>query len=317
LQMTTDRKPLTAKLMIVVGCLCVALGLASCKVSGKAADMAWDKFVSGHRHWIQMDGYRMHYIDMGKGKPVILVHGFADSTYCWHKNVHALLDAGLRVVAVDLPGLGQSDMPPEGFVMSIDNLAGEVLKFAGKMKFETFNLVGSSMGGGITLLLSMNHAERIEKAVVVDPVSFWQGKAAMLMLLDAGPLGRLVAKGAGLWSVRIALIDVYYNDNLVDDILVNEYARPLSKPGYDTLLARLIQEYPSPAAMKMAGQYHELRVPLLIIWGKQDKWVPPEFGPRLHNMAPDSTLLMVEDAGHLPNQEKPEIVNPAIVEFLK
>lgn len=311
------RWPAVRKILLALGLLYVAVGLASCKVSGKPADMAWDKFVSGHRHWAQMDGYRMHYIDMGKGKPVILVHGFADSTYCWHENVRALLDAGLRVVAVDLPGLGQSDMPPEGFVLSIDNLAGEVLSFADKMGFEKFNLMGSSMGGGITLFLSMHHADRIEKAVVVDPVSFWQEKTALLALLNAGSLGRLFAKGTAPWTIRIALKEVYYNDDMVDDILVNEYARPLSKPGYKTLLARLIQEYPSPDAMKMAGRYHGLKVPLLIIWGKQDAWVPPEFGPRLHNMAPDSRLLMVKNAGHLPNQEKPQIVNPAIVEFLK
>ena len=294
----------------------LALAFASCKTDGKAVDMSWDKFVSAHRKWMPMDGYRMQYLDMGEGKPVILIHGFADSAYCWHKNLKALLNAGFRVIAVDLPGLGQSDMPPEGFVMSIDNLSGEVLGLADKMDLKRFYLVGSSMGGGITLYLSMNYPERVEKAVVVDPVSFWQEKNGLLMLLGAGAIGRAFAKGAAPWTIRLALKDVYYNDDLVDDTLAGEYSRPLSKPGYKALLARLIQEYPSPEAMKMAGKYHSLRVPLLIVWGDRDRWVPPEFGPRLHNMVPDSKLLMVKDAGHLPNQEKPQIVNPAMVEFL-
>ncbi len=305
-----------AKLPVLLFLVFLAAALASCKVDGRPADMKWDKYVSGRRHWMSMDGYRMHYVDIGEGKPIILVHGFADSTYCWHKNAAALVDAGLRVAAVDLPGLGQSDMPPRDFVFSINNLAGEVLEFADKMNFEKFYIMGSSMGGGIALFLSMHHGDRVKKAVVVDPVSFWQEKSALLSVLNAGGTGRLFARGASPMTIQYALKDVYYNDDLVTDVLVAEYSRPLAKPGYKVLLARLIQEYPSPQAMKMAGRYHDLKVPLLIIWGDRDKWVPPKFGPRLHNMAPNSKLLMVKDAGHLPNQEKPEIVNPAVVGFL-
>ena len=291
--------------------LVVLLG-ASCKVEGGPSDVSWNEFIAPYSHWVQMDGYKMHYVDIGRGPAVMLIHGYADSTYCWHENVLPLLDAGLRVILVDNPGLGRSQRPPEDFVLSAENLSEEVLKLADKLDLKKFSVVGNSMGGGISIHLSLFYPERIDRAVLVDPACFPQKKAGMLQLIGL-PGSNLVM---GKWAIAQALKQVYYDANLVDEMLINEYARPMADPAYKEYLVKLLDQYPSPAAMQMYRRYGEIKRPTLIIWGDHDRWVPPSFGPRLQKSIPGSRLIMVKNAGHIPNQERPEIVNPILVSFL-
>jgi len=314
--MHKPRQPSRQIRLLMFALLALALIAATCTVEDKPADTEWDALVAPYRNWVDMDGYRMHYIDMGQGDPVLLVHGFADSTYCWHENLRCLLDAGFRVVLVDLPGLGRSELPPKDFVPSVLNLGEEILAFADKVGLDTFSLVGGSMGGGISLYLCLNHAERINRVVLVDPASFPQKKKGFLGIISAHGIGNVSVQFMGPWSVRMALKEVYFDDDKVDDVLVHEYSRPISKPGYRSYLVRLIQEFDPPDAQKMCERFDTITVPMLIVWGDQDNWVPPEFGPRLHKLVSGSRLEIIENAGHIPNQELPEVFNPLFVEFL-
>jgi len=116
------------------------------------------------------------HLDMGgSGPAVLMVHGFADSTYCWHKNVKPLMDEGFRVVLVDQPGLGRSDIPPEGYVFSVAAQASAVLRVADALNLTAFHIVGSSMGGGISLYMSIYHPERIQKAKQQNPWFYTTG----------------------------------------------------------------------------------------------------------------------------------------------
>jgi pimeloyl-ACP methyl ester carboxylesterase len=74
-------------------------------------DPKWNTFVTPHRKTMDMGNYTIHYIDIGQGEPVVMLHGMTLSTYSWRNNVQALLDAGFRVILVALPGHGQTDIP--------------------------------------------------------------------------------------------------------------------------------------------------------------------------------------------------------------
>lgn len=284
----------------------------SCKAENTPADQKWDELVAPYRHFMEMGSYRMHYIDIGKGEPVLLIHGFADSTYCWHKNVKPILDAGFRVILVDIPGLGQSDIPPDDFSLGVVNLGEQIIHFTDQMKLERFDLVGSSLGGAVGLYLCLNYSDRIKKSILFDPACFPQKKQGFLSLMDIPGASHLM----GRWSIKTALKDVYYNADLVDETLIHEYARPMSKPGYKAFLVRLLKDFDSEEAATMSTRYSEIHTPLLIVWGDHDKWVPPEFGPRLQGMVEGSRFLSIQNAGHLPHQERPDIVNPLLVGFL-
>jgi pimeloyl-ACP methyl ester carboxylesterase len=290
---------------------------ASCHVEIGPGDRAWNDFAAPYRHDIAMGGYRLHYVDVGQGDPVLLVHGYADSTFTFHANVPALAEAGLRALPLDLPGLGRSELPPEPFVYSIENLSAEVVKFADKLHLDRFAVAGSSMGGGIALYLAEKYPERVTRIVPIDPACFSLAGHRWMPLLKYDSLARIGTHAAGRATIAIALHDVFADSKNITSAVVDEYARPLNKPGFRDLLRRLLVEYFSPEFMAMTQRYDQIRAPTLLIWGAGDKWVPTAFGPKLQALIAGSRLTIVPHAGHLPQQERPDIVNPLLVEFLK
>ena len=122
---------------------------------------------------------------------------------------------------------------------------------------------------------------------------------------------------AGKWLMRMALQDVFYDNDKVTDDMIAEYAQPLRKPGYMRVLAGLSRHFFSETHAAMQLKYMDLDTPLEVVWGQQDTWLPPEFGRQLADTVPNARLELVEEAGHSPHQEQPEVFNKRLAEFLK
>jgi pimeloyl-ACP methyl ester carboxylesterase len=300
-----------------VAVLVLAVLLAGSPIAWGGGDNDWNRLVEPYRDVLAMDGYKLRYIDMGNGEPVIMVHGFADSSYCWHENTQALVEKGFRVILVDLPGLGRSGIPSGKYVFSIENLAASVLKVTNELALPRFSLVGSSMGGGIVLYLASNSSERVRRVAVFAPACFKPRSPFLVRLVGLPGVDRLASGRVGRWFMWLGLRDMYYNDKKVDSKLVDEYARALEKPGYTKVLARLRSEFFSDEFNRMAKGYKQLKLPLLIVWGQNDKRLPVRFGERLHRSVKGSRLVIIENCGHLPHQELPELVNPILTDFLR
>jgi pimeloyl-ACP methyl ester carboxylesterase len=298
--------------------LLLTLLLPGCRVDIGEGDADWHRLTSDKSRYLDAGGSRIHYMDMGgSGPAVLMIHGFADSTYCWHKNVGPLTDHGFRVVLVDQPGLGDSDIPPKGYVFSVAAQASAALKVADALNLDSFHIVGSSMGGGISLYLCLHHPERVRKAVLISPACYERRIRALGKLLALPGVSRVVSVFAGRWTVELALKDVYFDDSKVDDVLVDGYARFLNKTGYTNVLASISADYFSEEFRDMTQRYGEITSEVLIIWGEGDKWLPVDFGRRLNGRILGSELQVLEECGHLPHQEKPDTVNSMMTDFLK
>ncbi|MCC6157828.1 MAG: alpha/beta hydrolase [Deltaproteobacteria bacterium] len=290
----------------------------ACAARVGPGDAAWNDAVETWRRDMDVGGFKLHMIDSGPGdggrRVVVMIHGYGDSTYCWHRNFQPLVDAGFRVILVDQPGFGRSDIPPAPHTYSASNQADIIARAIAKLGVERYSLAGSSMGGGISLYIAATHPQNIERLVVVSPVCFpfdppWTTKLPGAKRLAGSWLGRIVAD--------LSIEDVYYDDAKVTDALKDEYARALSKPGYGEVLHRIVREFGDDKVLAMMEHYGDLTTPTLIVWGDKDKWVPPALGPRLRDALPNARLEMVPNSGHLGHQESPEIVNPLMIEFLK
>ncbi|MDP8256643.1 MAG: alpha/beta fold hydrolase [Candidatus Alcyoniella australis] len=304
-----NRTPLAALI------LCLALALIGCKVEIGQGDAEWNDYVAPYRHQQQVGGHDLHYIDVGQGEPLIMVHGFADSGYCWNKNVRPLVESGRRVILIDQPGMGRSGVPGEEYVFSIENQSAAVIALADHLGLEHFDLIGSSMGGGITLYLALEFPQRVGRLAVSSPACFHE--KGHVSLLFAPGFRTLTRVFADRWAIRRSLREVYFHDQSVTEALVDEYARPLNKPGYADALIGLMNDYFSEDYIRMTQRYADLDRPLLILWGEQDQWVPLEYGERLHGQVAGSRLEVIPEAGHLCHQELPEAVNPLLVEWFQ
>jgi len=262
---------------------------------------------------MDMGNYTMHYIDIGQGEPVVMLHGMTLSTYSWRNNVQSLLDAGFRVILVDLPGWGQTNIPPEPYSYAVDNLAKDVIEMINKLGIDQFNLMGHSMGAGMALYISIHYPQRVNKAIVIGAPAF--GPPRRLLLTYPG-MTAFASTFFGKWTVKLNMKAMYYDDSLVVKEMINEYARQIRKDGYWNMVSALSHQYFSSKFYEMQSDYQSMTVPVCIIWGEQDSWLPCSTGNKLKECILNSRLLTVPNCGHNPHEECPERVNPIVVEFL-
>ena len=265
----------------------------------------------GRSTFLTFDGHRIHLTERGAGEPVLLVHGFADSAYTWHRNVDVLAGAGFHVLAYDQPGHGESSLP-RGYRFGVDDLAGVALGVLDALGVERAHVVGSSMGGGVALYLAVHHPDRVCRVVAVAPVCYHPPFRPFIFLLRCPPFLALARWLAGPWLVGPVLRSQYADLTLLTPEVLDHYRRCFERPEYVQACAGMARDYWNRAFYETARRYGEVRAPLHLIWGERDTWVPPHrFALRL---AADTgaPLILISGAGHLVQQARPEPFNRAL-----
>jgi len=274
-------------------------------------DSAWTILTNGHGAEIEIEGVKVHTIDLGSGEPVVMIHGMADSAYSWRANAAGLVAAGFRLLLIDQPGLGESSIPPDGWSYAVEHQAEVILRAVDAAGIGRFRLVGHSLGGAVALQLALRHPERVSRVVALDPacfrVSCGFGRATTFLAHVAGTR----------WFTRLGLRSAYFRPERLDEAAVDEYARRLDAPGHMAALGSICRTFFSPEFDRMTESYGALQLETLLIWGAHDTWHPLAMGERLHAQIPRSRLELIAEAGHNPHQERPDLVNPVLVAFLR
>jgi len=259
-------------------------------------------------------GLRVRYVRAGEGPAVVLLHGFASSLYTWKDVLPAL--AGTRtVVALDFPGFGQSDQPPD---LSADVYPGLVLGLMDRLGLGRVALVGNSMGGAVATLVAGRSPERVSALVLVDAAGFLEegDRPWILRLANTAPGGAVFERlPVRRRMVRLSLRQVFHDPALVTEERFDEYLAPLQRPGATaSILSLLASRAGDPGQVAAAAA--RVSVPTLVIWGKQDRWIPVEHADRFLAAIPGARKVVLDPCGHLPQEERPGDVVPLLREFL-
>ena len=251
---------------------------------------------------------RVHYYEAesrvaGGGIPFGLVHGLADSDESWAPMLERLKKAGFHVYAPDLLGYGRSPRPSNSdfSISTEEQFVGAFIQSLGLQKTD---LGGWSMGGWIALKLALDHPEMVDRVVIYDAAGIrYQitGGANVFHPTNGAALQRLAdllephAKPIPDFVRRDALRKLARNQWVVDRSMA------AMQTGDDLLDDRL----------------DSLTEPLLIVWGSDDALLPLSVGQRMHALAPQSELEVVEGCGHLAPRTCPSRVAEATADFLK
>jgi pimeloyl-ACP methyl ester carboxylesterase len=252
----------------------------------------------------------------GRGDPIVCIHGLGATKASFLPTVAALAD-GWRVIAVDLPGFGESDKPL-GAAYDAPYFAGAVKALLDELGIERAHLVGSSMGGRVTIEAGLLYPERVGRIALLSPALAWlrdrrwrwllRAPLPMLGLIQPAPrvitepiVRSLVPGGRDGWSA--AGVDEFLRSYLTPRgrVAFYEAARniyldePHGAEGLWTRLARM-----SPDA--------------LFIWGRHDQLVPIGFRKHVERVLPAARHLELE-CGHVPQLETPKETHRAIREF--
>ena len=263
---------------------------------------------------------RLAVIEKGQGRPILLLHGFAASSYTWHALVPELAKK-YRVIAIDLRGFGASEKPLDDRY-SIQDQADAVSAFIEQENLRDLTVTGHSYGGGIALLLALKDREaakpRIRNMVLIDTMAYRQPVPIFFRLVQVpmvGDLGMALVPPEVQASQGLRL--AYYNKDKISEQDVAEYAHTLDSPAAKHALMKTIEKIVPDNIDELASRYKTIKIPTLIVWCQQDKVVPVTMGLRLREEMPSSELALFTECGHMPQEEKPEETVAAIQAFFK
>jgi pimeloyl-ACP methyl ester carboxylesterase len=291
------------ELRATLGLAVLALALGSCGLSaGDAADGPYARLGPPDAP------VKLYYEERGKGSPLLLIHGFGASTYTW-RFVAPELAKTHWVIAVDLKGFGQSDKPFDERY-SIFDQAELLAQLIEEKDLRNLTLVGHSFGGGVALLLALQANKRLDgritRLVLLDSIAYPQHIPVFFRLLDVPLVSQLgVRMVPPSVQTRVALEIAYFDDSKIDPAEIEAYAAPLkTAAGKHAIIHSARQILPEDIAA-LSESYKTIELPTLILWCDHDRIVPLEVGLRLRRTLPNSTLRLVEDCGHMPQEEQP------------
>ncbi len=258
--------------------------------------------------------HRLRVIEIGTGEPVLLVHGFADSAYTWHRNLRALVGAGFRVLAYDHPGYGQSALPA-GARFGVDDLTRLAVGLLDALGIAWAHLVGHSMGGGVGLHLAIYYPGRLRRVVLVAPTCYRAPLNALAYLSRCSFLSTVGQRLAGPWLIWPILRSMYRDPALLTPQVVAQYRSAFRRPEYRPACAAALRDYWNGAFKRASQSYREIRLPLYLVWGERDTWVAPRYGLRLASDT-GAGLTIIPGAGHVVHQAKPNVFDRTVVSFL-
>ncbi len=304
----------------------VGLGVGAAiawKFLTRAATVHWEQVAgdmhhAGNSSFAEVDGLRVHYQEFGEeNKPVLLlIHGYSASTFTWKTAAPMLAEEGFRVIAVDMIGFGFSSKPG-WFDYAISSQARIIERFMDRLGIGSALVVGSSYGGAVAAMLTLDYPERVEKLVLVDAVSNDEAMNHPLIHLVKTPivgelLGAFLVDSKAFVRHRMKTSLAAANYHLVTNERVNSIHRPLhAADGHNSMLSSVRNWQ----AQRIENDAHLISAPVLLIWGEHDVVIPPRNGRTLHRLIPQSRLVMFKNCGHVPQEECPADFVKVVSEF--
>lgn len=261
----------------------------------------------------------LYYVRQGSGNPAIMLHGFGATLYSWRHLVSALA-ARRELWLLDLKGHGRSPSPLDG-KYTLQDHAALVYRLIIENDLRQLTLIGHSLGGGIALLVAITLAadgdDRLASLVLMDSIAFPQKVPLFIRICTWPLLGRLaLACVPAKLLVRFVLGIAYFNRKKIESQAIEAYAANLRSPERRRALIETAKNLVPDDLKRVLKQYSTIRVPALVIWGQQDRVVPSSVGRELKAALANSRYMVVENCGHMPQEERPEAILGAISDFL-
>jgi pimeloyl-ACP methyl ester carboxylesterase len=253
------------------------------------------------RQRVVVDGYTWHYLDSGGSNPaVLLIHGFGADKDTWLPYAR-LLRRKFRVIAPDLPGFGETLQDPD-LDYSAATQSERLRRFIAVLELDTVHLAGNSLGGFISGCFAVRFPESVRSLAFIDAAGIeGSSKSDADLAIDRGDNPFTVAdfaafeKMLGMVAYKPPRIPLFIKKALYQEALSR-------KPFLDSIFWKLLNDLKST---NLREQLHRLLVPTLILWGREDRLVHVSSAMAIHERVPNSSLVILDQIGHVPMIEAP------------
>jgi pimeloyl-ACP methyl ester carboxylesterase len=284
-------------------------------------------------HWLELPDGRMRYLKAGSGPTLILIHGLMGYSFSWRFTIPALA-AHATVYAIDNLGAGLSTAT-DGLDCTTRATAERVLQFADAAGIADFDLLGTSHGGGVAIMVAAvcakrsaersgerdaeRKSSRLQRLVLVAPVNPWSRHGRRLAPFVGSGLGSMIFRHTfARWrSLQdFGLRRMFGDTSKIPPDSLDGYFMPVLKNRVFHHGLRVVKSWTADLA-ELESVLPTIRdYPTLLIWGTNDRAVYFQSAEPLRRNFRDARLVALEGVGHLPYEEAPEDFNRALVDFL-
>ncbi|KAK1280951.1 hypothetical protein QJS04_geneDACA023181 [Acorus gramineus] len=284
----------------------------------------------GYNFWTWR-GHKIHYIEQGSGRPIVLIHGFGASAFHWRYNIPELAKS-YKVYAIDLLGFGWSEKALVEYDATV--WRDQIADFLKEIVKEPAVLIGNSLGGFTALFTAAELPEEILGVALLNSAGQFGDPArktndddqeTIVQKFLVKPLKEVfqrIVLGVLFWQtkqparVESVLKSIYINTANVDDYLVESITKPAGDPNAGEVYYRLMTRFMmNQTKYTLDSVLSKLSCPLLLLWGDRDPWVGPAKANRIKEFYPKSSIVNLQ-AGHCPHDEVPDLVNRALIDWL-
>jgi pimeloyl-ACP methyl ester carboxylesterase len=272
-------------------------------------EIDWERFIQNRL----IDERRIRYVDYGSGPALVLLHGMGASWQWWLENIPTL-GAHHRVIAVDLPGFGNSEPLP--VPTEISTYAQAVRDLLTQLDVGSATVAGHSMGGLVALKLSTVHSEFVRDLILVDAGGVPMTERRLKLILNVLRLSSAVfnwrfvrrALTTKPWVRRIMLWGAFRDPSAMSAELAAQTMPLFCTTG-------LVDAIAASGRAVRSSVPEEIDCPVLLVWGERDVMAPAHCAQDMHARLANSQLVIMSDVGHTPPIERPDQFNDAVLAF--
>jgi pimeloyl-ACP methyl ester carboxylesterase len=267
--------------------------------------------------FVRVHKAQMRCLVTGDGPCLLLLHGLLGTADAWGPATQRLA-ANSTVYAPDALGIGGSDRVPK-LDVSLVAMAGRLIELMDAKGIAQADIVGTSHGGSVALMLAALHPERVRSLVLHAPANPFSDVADPLIRFYRTSLGRWFAGRLPTVPASVqalALGRMYGDASRIRNGSVERYIESLRVPGTVSYVLSILDRWELDMSALQAALPGVRRVPALLLWGDRDRAVSLHSGERLMEYFDRASLLVIPGAGHLPHEEVPVAFAGAINSFL-
>ena len=265
-------------------------------------------------------GFKLHYLEAGKGAPVILLHGLGGDGSRWGPNIEPLAK-DFHVFALDQIGFGQSDKPLANYHTGM--LAEFLVDFIKAVGLQKASLVGNSMGAGVALYTAAKFPAVVDKIVLADGGGFRTSspRSAEASRSDEAPAPPMTPEAQRRRQLQNSVTReetreffkiLFHDKSLVTDKMVDDQLAMRLRSAFTITKMQEAGARGSLSEVDVRG----VKAPTLIVWGKYDELANPAGADRLAATIPGSRKVIIDNCGHMPQIEKAAEFNQLVKDFL-
>jgi pimeloyl-ACP methyl ester carboxylesterase len=260
---------------------------------------------------IKVNDINLYYESYGQGEPIIFISGFSADHFAW-QNLIDSYSSEYQMIIIDNRGSGQSDIPDMPY--TVDMMADDVVALANKLDFDSYHIVGSSMGGAIVQTLAYKYPEKIRTAIISNSFIEIDTKFAITaktwcQMLKGKVTPKIQIEQSFAWVFSTNFLQQPGNfEMLIELAIANPY--PMTEIGLRNQLNALL-------TFQSINWANKIRVPCLVIGSDEDIIASEKDTRRVASLIPNSQYALIKNAGHLPHIEYPEEFNKIVRDFIK